>query len=524
MAKEKTPENPFKLPSERDVFRIREREKERKRVERERQKNVKVWEKTTQCSRLGRTKRVAILNRKSKSSSTSRKSEAPEYLPHRREMESMSDFLAKKREMFLVQMSLDTKKEEIKKLEEKARLREEALSKSEKMLEEDAIRFDTFLKQNDKKSHEAIKRAEVETKKKQEKMQEIKKVKQEIQMVQTEMSKLKETLDLCEEYKQFLDALTPEEWFEEHAKKKTQRQEAGRVARHEKKLKEWNETKRRLRREQQEQHKHESESSAAASNARSTVTSTIQIPDAPKLEDEELTDSESEEPMYFKEPQQLLDIFTSLEENNLFLIQNAQETEQTLEELKQDYADTKASMDSQKSSLKSSIDEHVAQISREEAKTETIRRSADVRGEKDAQDKLLNELHDRVLKVYVECGFDGSSNPTTLSMLTDLEGKLEFLLSEMELMDPEYVEHAEKLREKERREKVRIEKLKKAQEEYEERLKRSMARSNAPVEKKKTKKIMFRSQPITKTSKKKSKKKKADSTIDSARMNSRYFS
>ena len=29
-------------------------------------------------------------------------------------------------------------------------------------------------------------------------------------------------------------------------------------------------------------------------------------------------------PLYFQEPKQLLDIFTSLEESNLFLIQNSQ--------------------------------------------------------------------------------------------------------------------------------------------------------------------------------------------------------
>lgn len=48
-------------------------------------------------------------------------------------------------------------------------LQEEALAKSEQMLEEDAVRFDTFLKENDKKAHEAIKRAEKETKLKQDK-------------------------------------------------------------------------------------------------------------------------------------------------------------------------------------------------------------------------------------------------------------------------------------------------------------------------------------------------------------------
>ena len=48
-------------------------------------------------------------------------------------------------------MSLDIKREEIAKLEQKASQKEEALKKSELMLEEDAIRFDAFLKENDQR-------------------------------------------------------------------------------------------------------------------------------------------------------------------------------------------------------------------------------------------------------------------------------------------------------------------------------------------------------------------------------------
>lgn len=50
-----------------------------------------------------------------------------------------------------------------------------------------------------------------------------------------------------------------------------------------------------------------------------------------------LTDEEEEQfssEMYFKHPQTLLDIFAQLEEQNLFLIQNCQETEEALEDLK----------------------------------------------------------------------------------------------------------------------------------------------------------------------------------------------
>ena len=88
----------------------------------------------------------------------------------------MTDFIEKKRQMFLVQMSLDTKRAEIRKLEEQAQKREEALRNSEQMLEADAQRFESFLKKNDQQAVQAIKNAETETKLKQDKVQEIKKL------------------------------------------------------------------------------------------------------------------------------------------------------------------------------------------------------------------------------------------------------------------------------------------------------------------------------------------------------------
>merc|ERR1719299_136242 len=110
----------------------------------------------------------------------------------RRGKENITDFVAKKREMFLVQMSLDVKKAEILKLDEKGRMKEEALRKSQAMLDEDVTRFDTFLQANDAKAHKAMKHAEDMTKKKQEKMQRIKQLKSSISAIQSEISKHKE--------------------------------------------------------------------------------------------------------------------------------------------------------------------------------------------------------------------------------------------------------------------------------------------------------------------------------------------
>ena len=53
--------------------------------------------------------------------------------------------------------------------------------------------------------------------------------------------------------------------------------------------------------------------------------------------DKELSssDEEGEVELYFTDPHQLIAIFTELEEQNLSLIQNSQETEETLEDIKQ---------------------------------------------------------------------------------------------------------------------------------------------------------------------------------------------
>jgi hypothetical protein len=200
-------DNPFCLPSDEEVFHLREKEREELNATRQKLKNLRVWEKTTSASRLSSTKSIRgqlapatqELLRGSKPEGGNASSAPPVVSDHRHEKESMADFVAKKREMFLVQMALNTKRDEIAKLEEKAKLKQEALRKSELMLEEDTLHFEAFLKENDEKAHSAIRKAELETQKKNQKIQEVKKLKQAIQLVHSKMSKLKEQLDLCQQ-------------------------------------------------------------------------------------------------------------------------------------------------------------------------------------------------------------------------------------------------------------------------------------------------------------------------------------
>merc|ERR1712072_927527 len=148
----------------------------------------------------------------------------------RREKENMAEFISKKREMFLVQMSLDTKKAEIKKLEEAAKKREEMLDRSEKMLQEYQDKFEEFLKKNDKMAHQAIQKAEKEAKAKQDKMTEIKKLNTQIMHLKSKNLKTAEALEDCNRYAEFLESITPKEYKEDElAKKAARRTERQRV-------------------------------------------------------------------------------------------------------------------------------------------------------------------------------------------------------------------------------------------------------------------------------------------------------
>jgi hypothetical protein len=117
--------------------------------------------------------------------------------------------------MFLYEYSLSVKRDEIRKLEEKSRAREDELQKFEKKLEDQAAKFDAFLKENNLKTMEGTRRADSETKIKLEKVQDIKRLNNEIASIKNELAKYDEQLEDCKRYKEFLDKLTPSEWLDE---------------------------------------------------------------------------------------------------------------------------------------------------------------------------------------------------------------------------------------------------------------------------------------------------------------------
>ena len=209
-----------------------------------------------------------------------------------------------------------------------------------------------------------------------------------------------------------------------------------------------------------------------------------------------------------------------LEESNLFLIQNCQDTEQQLEELRQQLGETRAAMEAQAAALGVQTAGLMAQLAAENAKAAALRRKVEEKkaapppaaGVKDGAaasadsgdsdwavlERMLPELRQRIVDVYQRCGFKATASSDTISMLTQLEGKLEALLASLSTMDPEYVRAAEKEKEAERRQRVRKAKLEAAEESHEQRQRKMLERAQAPVVKREGKPVMFRSQPFAK--------------------------
>lgn len=175
-------ENPFKLPSDELIFSFKEMEKDRKIMEREKNKQLKIWEKNRPiregCLRkicetdIEPTQLAINPNLQSKVNVA----EAAGYtvpIERPKNRENRYKFIEKKREMRQVQQMLVTKQQEIKRLDELTKLKEDGLSCAEAMLETDTRSFLKFFNEIKERTQEASKKLDETRKQKNEKTKEL---------------------------------------------------------------------------------------------------------------------------------------------------------------------------------------------------------------------------------------------------------------------------------------------------------------------------------------------------------------
>ncbi|XP_077181477.1 cilia- and flagella-associated protein 100 [Paroedura picta] len=542
--------NPFKIPSDVDIFLLRDKQKEKARLERERRKMLKVHEKMT-CSTMMGAKQSGFkrqIQKEEEAEDREFAAEAERLKALREsiswkiavtkdqvvERETMYDYINQKRQMFLLQYAVTVKKDEIQKLEKLAVEEEAKLEKAEEDLEKDAAIFDEFLKENDRNSAQALKIAEKETKAKLEKILEIRELTAQMMNIQSEIARFEDTLQEYMMFKDFLFQLSPKEWQDSYERKRQKekilkvipdpKEEKGlqsvpsisRGRDHQSKIKQ-----RALRSSLDMNPPPDQSCSRSPSvtiprkdsvrlsrafsrqNLKSQHSRKVstQNTSAEEKENVSLSDEEDDEQpeIYFTDPHQLLHLFTELEEQNLSLIQNSQETEETLDELRHTLATTRNKMDKEIEQLKQLAITLQANIVKEEETAADLELKARVFSfgeyKAEVQDKMLVSLHRKVLEVYRRCIGENEANLGTLQMLTVIEHQLDDLLECLERIPPARIEQAEKAKEKERRIRMREEKIRQQRQLQEERLQRALARAQAEVKRKTGRRLVFRSEP-----------------------------
>ncbi|XP_059967501.1 cilia- and flagella-associated protein 100 [Mesoplodon densirostris] len=530
------PANPFHVPGDMDLFLLRAQERSKSLSDREQKKKLRVHEKMTYSSnvaaKLGslrrelqledevadqgaRAEQLRIFHEQTawKLSMTRGRKMGPD---------DINSYIDQKRQTFLIQYALDMKRNEIQRLERLAAKEEAKLERAEKFLEKDAALFEEFLRENNLSSVQALRLAEEESKAKREKIREIRDLNNQIMSLQSEISKLEDTLQNYKAYKDFLYKLSPKEWLEEQERKRlalTRTKEAvgafeenvlfstlgdkGPEIKGQKGLREKQGPKKPTKLLQVTQLRQvPSRTVNRQAGTQPSVpgrldprraSSTLPVQEDPDSDGEELQ-------LYFTEPQQLLDVFEELEEQNLSLVQNTQEMEEALEELSFTQKNTQIRMEREVSQLKQWINTLMTSITREEERAAELELKVHIfhfgQYKGDQEDKLLESLNRKVLDVYRHCvGSQQESIPGAVQMLAAIEHQLNELLDTLEQVPQARIEQVEKAKEKERRVRLREETLKLQKQLQEERVQRAQARALAEVKKKTGRRLVCRSRP-----------------------------
>uniref|UniRef100_A0A673ZLR3 Uncharacterized protein n=1 Tax=Salmo trutta TaxID=8032 RepID=A0A673ZLR3_SALTR len=171
----------------------------------------------------------------------------------------------------------------------------------------------------------------------------------------------------------------------------------------------------------------------------------------------------------------MLNLLTDLEEQNLSYIQNFQETEEVMDEIRKTIQNSEARI------LLQQVDILKNTIQREEEKTSELELKSRIfsYGEyrADKQDVMLNVLHKKVKEVYRVCMGEVDSNISTLHMLANIESRMQDVMDRLETLPPDNIDTVRTQREKEKR--MREEKLLMKKHHQEERLRMALERATS---------------------------------------------
>ncbi|XP_011364247.1 coiled-coil domain-containing protein 38 [Pteropus vampyrus] len=521
-------ERPYKIFFK-DLFLFKENEMAAKKKEKHLNRNLKVHQKSTFSSRMKSRSHLSKIVFYSDTAGGSFENFGldPTLVLRLTEgsdtKKTVHEFIDDQRDRFLLEYSLSTKRNTITKFDNHIATRERQLLKAETKLQEDAMAFEEFLRENDQRSVDALKIAAQETINKLQMTAELKKASMEVQAVKSEISKTEFLLKEYMKYGLFLLKLSPKHWQVQQALKRLQMSKSkeninGVLP---KKLPNSHAV---ARNNAERSHvpftqitpmwvelpmlnkSSKSRYPCLVPCLKKIQVFTINPPDSLSSEDSlEFTldddmDYDLEPELYFREPEELLQVFTELEEQNLTLVQYSQDVDENLEDVNKREKLIQDKINSNIEFLLEHKEMLKANCVREEEKAAELELRSRLfnfgQFNSDAQEKLIDSLSKKINQVYKVCigdGEVGSLNP--VQKLVKVESRLVELSDLIESIPKENVEAIERIKQKERRQKLREEKMKEKQRHQEERLKAALERAVAQPKKKLGRRLIYRSKP-----------------------------
>ncbi|XP_043983340.1 cilia- and flagella-associated protein 100-like [Gambusia affinis] len=492
-------QSPYKVPNNKTVFALSSEETENRREEMRKFLALPIEEKATHAARAQaklKNELMGVLeeeeeeedgeeeNEKKKSLKQIRSKAAfPKETSRTHELkittakgekltkESRHELLLMERQQAVLELSLMTKRSEILKMEKAVAKEERKLKQLEKLIEMDNQKFEAFLRENERKSVEARALFEREEKSKQEKNAAIKELTDEMRTIQSELEKYEDALTGYLKYKDFLFRLSPAEWQDEQKSKDSK-----------------------------------TKTSSEQSDGQEPTETGLERKFPPVTATREKTcsldyDSLEDKPeLYFTDPQQLLDLMSELTEQNLSLIQNSATTGEALAKLRQTVDTTRRKIENKEEKIALQIKELNQKLDKEKARGAKLEQMVQLHVSLSSQDQdeMLDALDKKVTEVYSGCVENRITDLKTLQKVAKIESRVFSLLQSLEGMPVERLAVVKKVKDSEKRSRMREEKLMEQREKQKERMRKYLERSLADSKKISGKKLMPRCMPAVK--------------------------
>ncbi|XP_029398549.1 coiled-coil domain-containing protein 38 [Mus pahari] len=351
-------ERPYKIFFK-DLFVFKENEIAARKKERMRNHSMKIYQKTTFSSRMKSRSHLGQLAFFADAGGTSyeRLGLDPTLILRLTEgadrKRTVHEFINDQRDRFLLEYTVSTKKKTIKRFERLIAIKESQLKKAEKKLQDDALSFEEFLRENDQRSVDALKMAAQETINKLQMTSELKKASMEVQSIKSEIAKTEFLLKEYMKYGFFLLKLSPKQWQIQQSQKRAQSSKSNHIlpkilekfsistAKRNNSI-DSDRTERtsvsedRSSRRGSQGGRHRKPTSDQDSRKSAVFTRPESMASEDSLEyflEDEIVEFDLLPEIYFKEPEELLQVFTELEEQNLTLVQYSQDVDENLEDV-----------------------------------------------------------------------------------------------------------------------------------------------------------------------------------------------